>query len=1094
MLPALKGAAPVPASPGTASKPLTLTVVLKHTDQGAFDAYLQDLYDPNSPAFHRFLKQDEIADAFGPTREEYEQVLDYLSAKGFKLVEGSANRLTITVRGTRAQAESAFALHIGDYRLGDRKFYANDKDPAVPTRIASSIQAIAGLSDLARPRANKDEIHNLWVAICKSFGRSFGLRQQIFPLSLQCGTYIFGKFGYNLVADPPGLGQDDGTGQTVGLIEFDTFLSSDVADFLNMIGSPATLINNVTEVKVNGGASPGPNQDEVLLDIDTVLTIAPGAKVVVYDAPFTGPGASFQTLFNAAINGGSTIISNSWAYCENQTTLADVSSIDSLFQTAAIAGISVFNGAGDSGSTCLDGSANTVGVPADSPNAMAVGGSSLKTGPGYTYGTETWWNGTDSTPPTGQGGFGVSKFFPAPSYQIGLTTSAFRSVPDVVANADPAFGVQLCQASTGGCPNGLLYGGTSVAAPAWAAFTAVLNEALGHNLGAFNRSVYPFANTTAFHNAASMGSDFAHVGLGSPNLNQLLLKLTGNTVGTPDANQSTIFPYIDMPLSPSTGVVSADGTSQGFVNVALLDAKGNPVPGKTVTLSGNSGSHVQISPASAVTTVDNGTAVFTLTDLVPENITLSATDLTDGIALKNNVTVPFGVPPAASAGINAFPTTVTADGVSTTTITLTLEDLLGRPTPGKLVTLSEGSGHSVITGPNPSVTDSNGQIQFTAVDQVAETVTYAATDVTDGNLPFPASGTVTFINGLANGCGNGNPTAGAGFLVTPYATGFVAQNFFYGDINDNGCPGAFGIAFDGSGNLYVGANPTGNIYKIPPGGGVANSTTLLSAGVATPSVGLGPLLGQLAFDKNGNLFASRGATTGNFFTGAVFQIDPVTGAVLRTIAGQGPSGTVGLQLTCAAGVAIDPLSGDLFVDDDCSGAGSDNASLWRVSNPSGPSPSTSVYATMPGPPPATIAFAPGGTFYVWDVAGGAVQIEKVSGTNVPGTPTVTPVAGLPVNVSFLGLLAGGTQPNGDADFLVLNYALSDGTSAIAILDLTTTPPSISNVLVSDGVVNNNNFAIWTRMDASMQPLAMGFSGSLMPPGPAITHRRSRRRR
>jgi hypothetical protein len=189
VLAALKGAKPMPASPGTASEPLTLTVVLKHTDQGAFDAYLQDIYDPKSPAFHRFLKQDEIAEAFGPTSEEYEQVLDYLSAKGFKLVEGSANRLTLTVRGSRAQAESAFALHIGDYRLGDRKFYANDKDPAMPTRIASSIQAIAGLSDLARPRANKDEIHNLWVAIRKEFWKVFQVKTADIPPFFQCGTF-----------------------------------------------------------------------------------------------------------------------------------------------------------------------------------------------------------------------------------------------------------------------------------------------------------------------------------------------------------------------------------------------------------------------------------------------------------------------------------------------------------------------------------------------------------------------------------------------------------------------------------------------------------------------------------------------------------------------------------------------------------------------------------------------------------------------------------------------------------------------------------------------------------------------------------------
>ena len=69
---------------------------------------------------------------------------------------------------------------------------------------------------------------------------------------------------------------------------------------------------------------------------------------------------------------------------------------------------------------------------------------------------------------------------------------------------------------------------------------------------------------------------------------------------------------------------------------------------------------------------------------------------------------------------------MSADNVTSTTITLTLEDALGRPTPGKLTALSQGSGHSLISGPNPGVTNSNGQVTFTAVDEVAETVTYTA--------------------------------------------------------------------------------------------------------------------------------------------------------------------------------------------------------------------------------------------------------------------------------------------------------------------------------------------------------------------------------
>ena len=87
-----------------------------------------------------------------------------------------------------------------------------------------------------------------------------------------------------------------GTGQSIGLLEFDTFKATDVSNYVKLIGYPAAVLSNLSEVKVNGGAVLGPDEDEVLLDIDDVMDIAPGAKVIVYDAPFAGPGASFQPL------------------------------------------------------------------------------------------------------------------------------------------------------------------------------------------------------------------------------------------------------------------------------------------------------------------------------------------------------------------------------------------------------------------------------------------------------------------------------------------------------------------------------------------------------------------------------------------------------------------------------------------------------------------------------------------------------------------------------------------------------------------------------------------------------------------------------
>lgn len=435
------------------------------------------------------------------------------------------------------------------------------------------------------------------------------------------------------------------------------------------------------------------------------------------------------------INDHDTVISNSWLYCEDQTNAADVESIDSILAQATGSGISVINASGDTGNAC--DSEGSIAVPADSPHATAVGGASVKLAPGAVLDSLTWWDSSGSTPPGGSGGFGVSQFFATPTYQNPLNSSAMRSVPDLVLPADPTQGVQICQADAGGCPTGLVYGGTSNSAPMLAAIVAQLNQDLGKNLGELNPLIYPFAATVAFHDAAALKSDFAHVGLGAVNVDALDLALASKTVGLPDATQS----IVDGTPSAGGGIpefVPADGATKALVTVQLLDANDHSVAGKTISLTPNSGTSANISPASAISD-GNGYVVFTLTDLTPEEVTLTASDETDSVTMNQTESVFFLVPPASSAGLNAFPNQVTADGVSQTQITITVQDSLGRPTPGKQIQLSQ-EGNSIISGPNPPVTDSSGQIVFTALDNHDETVTYSAIDVTDGNLPFPETG------------------------------------------------------------------------------------------------------------------------------------------------------------------------------------------------------------------------------------------------------------------------------------------------------------------------------------------------------------------
>lgn len=263
-------------------------------------------------------------------------------------------------------------------------------------------------------------------------------------------------------------------------------------------------------------------------------------------------------------------------------------------------------------------------------------------------------------------------------------------------------------------------------------------------------------------------------------------------------------------------------------------------------------------------------------------------------------------------------------------------------------------------------------------------------------------------------------TAARGYAVTPVVTGFASQSFGVGPT---------GMALDTAGNLYVsecfcpGTNSSEGIYKFGPGGGVASPATEL----ATAS-SLGGVPWGLAFGKDGNLYAALADV------GKVVQVDTVSGVVVRTVA---------TGIFDASDVATDPLSGDLFVDQ--SGAANN---IYRVSPTSG---TVTLYATVPN---ATgLAFAPDGTLYAVSIS--SQVVAKISGTNSPPpTPsTWTVIASAP---AIFGIAVAATP---GTPFLYL----TEGFSNITKVDLTTSPPTLTNI------VTGGTFAV---------NLAVGSDGSL----------------
>jgi subtilase family serine protease len=539
------------AAAEAASQAMTLTLVLNLTDRAGFDAYTRAVYDPQSPTFQQFLSQADITRRFGPSQQAYDAVLAYLTQNGFTLVDGSANRLTITVQGTREQAERAFHAQIRDYELNGRRFYANSVDPAVPTALAPLIQAIVGLDNLARPRPALAPAAPLEVP-----PESPLEAPEDAPPTPATPMSIANAYNFQGVLIAPNT-PANGAGQMIGLLEFDAFFPSDIQSWLQQLGpctataTQAQCVNNflgrVTVVPVNGAVTPGGGETEVILDLVTVMGMAQGASYRVYESCNGCPQSfSFQAMINRMVGDGVFIISNSWSNCENQVSSASALSLGTVVQNAAAIGVSVFSATGDNGPFCPVSNnqfaPNVINFPSDVPYGIAVGGTTLQVSATNAYQSENWWgNSSTNCPKQGCGTYGNSVFFTAPPWQ-GLPAGAPRSVPDVVADADPNSGILLFQADAGP-PQPFGEGGTSMATPIWAAGTALINQARGAPSGNFVQLVYSLRNTTAFHSPASMtppNNDFTHLGVGSFNLGALAGQLLPSCSPRPNVGVSVV--------------------------------------------------------------------------------------------------------------------------------------------------------------------------------------------------------------------------------------------------------------------------------------------------------------------------------------------------------------------------------------------------------------------------------------------------------------------------------------------------------------------------------------------------------------------------
>jgi kumamolisin len=446
--------------------------------------------------------------------EDVEAVRRFASAQGLVIGEVDRGRRSVELVGKISAMQDAFGTRLSVYQGPAGETYrGREGELSLPSELDGIITGVFGLDD--RPQAQPH------------FRPRANASTQYTP------PQVAAAYDY-----PGGV---TGSGECVALIELGGgFREADLSAYFSSLGIPLPAVQAVSVLKANN--SPGqPNgpDGEVMLDIEVLGCIAPGARIAVYFAPNTDQG--FIDAVTTAVHDATrkpSVVSISWGSAESTWTASAMKQMEEAFAAAAAMSVTVTVAAGDNGSgdAVNDGLAH-VDFPASAPHALACGGTRLEVAGGRIAAETVWDDGKAG----GAGGGGISVVFPVPTYQqdARIPVSANpggtsgRGVPDVCGNADPGTGYSLRvdgQAMT--------VGGTSAVAPLWAGLIALFNESLGRAVGFLHPFLYSESARTGLHDITS-GSNGAYsagpgwdacTGLGSPDGAALLTALEATTV------------------------------------------------------------------------------------------------------------------------------------------------------------------------------------------------------------------------------------------------------------------------------------------------------------------------------------------------------------------------------------------------------------------------------------------------------------------------------------------------------------------------------------------------------------------------------------
>ncbi len=725
--------------PSLALERVAIVFRLSSQQQQALEELLSEQQDPFSPNFHKWQTPEEYAARFGMSQNDLGKVAAWLESQGLTYEGVSRGRTEIYFSGTAGQIEYALHTELHHYLVNGKMHFANATNPSLPAAFAGAVLAVRGLNDF-RPQPRNVQMRT--VPASPSFTSNISGSHFLTPNDFATIYHVTPLYNAGF----------DGTGQSIAVVGQTVLCpsnpcgatdTSEVEEYRADAGLSPVSAQNFETILVPNTGSPflASDGDETESDLDVELSggIAKNALIIFVYTGNTSQDGVWDSLQYAVDQDIAPVISTSYGFCEAGLGSAFADTVQQWAQQGNSQGQTIVAASGDNGAADCDSGASAtqglaVDVPASIPEVTGMGGNQFNGdadavvtggvasstpywsgsndsggGSALSYIPEQAWNTSATDGTLAASGGGASTLFSKPTWQTGagVPNDGKRDVPDLSLNASPDHDpyVICSQAlfradniSTTSCANGFraansdlaAVGGTSTAAPAFAAVIALINQAtqsigqgnvnpvlyalVGSAPGAFHDITSgsnivpctkstpncPTSGTLQFGYSAGTGYDLV-TGLGSIDVGNLLAawpSSNGSTASTTSvsASSSTIDPGGNVTFTATVASASSGGaTPTGKVQFRIDGA--------------NAGPPVSISNGQATLTLPNAnlTAAPVLTGGSHSILAAYSGDSTYQSSTSSTITET--VSDFSIAGTAIAPVTAGNNGTSTITVT-----------------------------------------------------------------------------------------------------------------------------------------------------------------------------------------------------------------------------------------------------------------------------------------------------------------------------------------------------------------------------------------------------------------------------------------